>query len=281
MQTDHRAFGIFRKELRARRWIMTYLAIAAGVFLVGPLFWPGQEKPSAIPLAAVLVGACAVLGVTLFSRQERDSARALLYHLPLSRPRILTAKLGTLLANFMCLLVLIPIVFAAYAAILSLRALTIDEILRNTGANGEGGVTVTVAVLACPVFALLGVIVSQHVRSVIVSLILTLLIAVPVAAIAAYSVIPNLLGADPGNRLFDRTWDNFLPALPRLAFVFLLLAALFCGWLYFLYCRTHVHELRPTPRALLAFVFGAAAIEATFTLVFTGWRDLAYLVFGI
>lgn len=277
MQTDYKAFGIFRKEWRSRGWVLAGLA---GVVVVWALFMFPHELSDTMPLIAFLLAASAGLGVTLFSREERDPARALLYLVPLSRGRILTAKLRVLSVNLACLFLAYSAAIAAFWAALTLHTGTSAQISMDTNAIGIAAIALLLAALVGPLFALVGAIVSQHVRSVIVSLILTLLIAVPMAAMAALPLLTSVF-SETSNRLYDPSWRIAWSSVPRVGSLFLVLAALLCGWLYFLYCRTRVHELRPTPRALLVFVFGAAAIEVAFTLVFTGWRDLAYLVFGI
>lgn len=268
MNATEKQFSLFKKELRARRLVF---GVLVGLMALSGVLMAFLPNPDPGLLDLLLLLSAAILGVTLFSAEEHDPARAILYQLPLSRARLLGIKLLALSVQFAVLLA----IYGAFAAwVLSWRvpATSYDEALLYA----------TLFALSSPLMVLIAAIVSLHARSVITALVL----ALPLGPIlSALIFVPTLIAikvSSSNSNPVDTTLALFHHGgIYWVALKYAIVTLMLGGWLFFLFCRTRLQELTPTPRILLALVFGVGAVEAVVTLFYTGWRDLAWLLFGL
>lgn len=268
---------IFWKEWRTKRALLIsvaavilsipliILALRWGVEMSLPrAYWMDIDAYLLVGLTVMTLGV-AVVSATLFSREEHDPARGFLYTLPISRSEILGSKLRALGAH---LGALAGVGAVAALIVLAIRSADFEAAQRGALDHRSGAFTLALPViigfsaLALQIVAgaLLTVIFSFHFRSPLV----TTLIA-PIPAILMILLLRFSGAGGPTLFLIDNV----------------ILAGALVAWMYFVYCRTPLHELSDTKRVLLWLLFVAVFAELEFTFFLCDFRDLAFLVFGV
>jgi hypothetical protein len=250
--------GLIWKEWREKRWILATLAglIALFPLLVAPAMPVAAPLPKDWADLAWLLWApfgvgVLILGAMLFSAEEHDPARGFLYTLPISRGAILGDKLKTLGLSWLLL--------AAVAA-------AATHLHVGNALDGEAWALLGSLVCFGALLTTLSVILGLHFRAVIVTLVVVTILALPLVPVLFTEVFVG-----------DFRLDLAVSLVLRCAIG----VAALTGWLFFLFCRTGLQELQPTPRALLGLLFIVAALEVFATAFLCDWRDLAFILFGI
>jgi len=263
--------GLFWKEWREKRWLLALFALAMiliPVLLIafGGLHRAGDVDEAIFPVLGFFSLGVMALGALLLSREEEDPARAFLYTLPLSRGRILATKLGALASQWLVLALLLLVLAA-----LHLLGREVPQNVQAALALEQSWRIVFVFLLWSPLMLLLAAIFSLHLRSILVTLVLTLVFCIPVVVVLSVGAGARL----PGQSFWEEAPNVFLFGSCVLA------AAMLAGWLFFLFCRTAIQEMGNTSRVLLALLFGVGAVEVIFTVFLCNYRDLIFILFGI
>jgi len=264
-------YDLFWKEWRTRGWLLLLLAIviffSPWIGLLGEtmliLEYSGESRllEDLLSLGTAYLLSALFLGLVLFSREETDPARGFLYTLPLSRRRILQEKLASFGTGLLIL-----------AAVFMIRFLPLSsEALLESGTNGILSAIVPFLVAAVPVVLFAGIL-SLHIRSVIVALLISVVFIIPLLVILAVGNLP----------LDDDLFLNVPLVNHFWLFVDGLLLSLGLGlWLFYLYCRTPIFEMSSLKRVLFGILFGAVTIEVAATVFLCDFRDLVYILLGV
>jgi hypothetical protein len=272
--------GIFWKEWRAKARMM--VCLAAAVFVGTPLavallrtntftFFERSNTDWVAASATIFALSAIALGAMLIGREEQDPARAYLYVLPVSRRRILAAKLAALASQWLALLLALGLIYLWVGTILGPSQVGHSAPPSDMPSAGKPhdqiDIWLTVLFVCFGLIAsLLAAILSLHVRSAILTVFLAIFGILPLVMVLR-------VFASGSENLFDGYVRSFVCAMV----LFLVLVA----WLFFAFCRTPLQELGPTPRTLLALLFIVALAEFAFTVFLCDWRDLVFIAFGI
>lgn len=262
METQKYERGLFWKEWRAK-YIML---IALGVLLllspyIASWFYTVFEKSSGFPdisindtisgsRCLVLLFGVFIIGATFLTKEEHDPARSFLYALPIPRHRIAGIKL---LSAF------------SHVAVLAIAFFVISAIHLTPTFRWIALSVIIGSVVVVPVTATL----NLHFRSVIVTILLSLIFLFPIVLIFFSHGVDVYTGQKPYILNVKSVIDCILTAAALL------------GWFFFVFCRTPLQELGGTARASLGLLFGIVTVEIVFTVFLCNFRDLAFIVLGI
>jgi hypothetical protein len=276
MRIEHPLYTIWRKDWRARRWPLCAMAGIITLLCVATLKHQGAGWGFFVVPAVFAVFASMILSVLFFSAEEYAPTRGYLDTLPISRWRIIAVKILTLAAQNLALLALLLI-----GGVVGWCKLCFYDYTPHTGTMTLGIALVFILTFCILLIALpLGAIVSLHISSPVVALVITALIGILLMALVGFSEASSIFTdiSDTPKQVEQIFSSGIVSMILSRSII---TCVVLTGWLFFLYCRTRVREVRPGSNMLLALLFGVGAIEVMATIFYTGWRDLLRIVLGV
>jgi len=250
--------NLFWKEWQARRGLLFLLC---GMLVIPTLLTTVNHSFEyfvvwGIPVASIL------LGVTLFTADEKDPARSFLYLLPISRREIIVHKLVALFSQWLLLALVV-------AFLLTLSDFIVERSNERSMYDEFGLWMLAWCLVGGWLGALIAGVFGLHLKSPITAVALAF-----VSLVILAFVIITFKAITANNEWAIKT--------NACLFVFqgIIVSILVMAWLIYIFTKTALLEQTPSARLALALLFAIGLIEISATLFWANWRDVVFMVVG-